>query len=148
MSFEVKFVRLRDGAQPPSRGSDFAAGYDLYACIDNSNEVTLWPGKTVKIGTGLSIQPPPGYFGAIFARSGLATKQGLRPSNCVGVCDEDYTGEYIVPLYNDSDHYHTVHNGDRIAQLVFLPYLNIEFNEVESLDETVRGADGFGSTGK
>lgn len=148
MSFEVKFVRLRDGAQPPSRGSDFAAGYDLYACIDNSNEVTLWPGRTVKIGTGLSIQPPPGYFGAIFARSGLATKQGLRPSNCVGVCDEDYTGEYIVPLYNDSDHYHTVHNGDRIAQLVFLPYLNIEFNEVESLDETVRGADGFGSTGK
>lgn len=148
MSFEVKFVRLRDGAQPPSRGSDFAAGYDLYACMDNSNEVTLWPGKTVKIGTGLSIQPPPGYFGAIFARSGLATKQGLRPSNCVGVCDEDYTGEYIVPLYNDSDHYHTVHNGDRIAQLVFLPYLNIEFNEVESLDETVRGADGFGSTGK
>lgn len=148
MSFEVKFVRLRDGAQPPSRGSDFAAGYDLYACMDNSNEVTLWPGKTVKIGTGLSIQPPPGYFGAIFARSGLATKQGLRPSNCVGVCDEDYTGEYIVPLYNDSDHYHTIHNGDRIAQLVFLPYLNIEFNEVESLDETVRGADGFGSTGK
>lgn len=148
MSFEVKFVRLRDGAQSPSRGSDFAAGYDLYACMDNSNEVTLWPGKTVKIGTGLSIQPPPGYFGAIFARSGLATKQGLRPSNCVGVCDEDYTGEYIVPLYNDSDHYHTVHNGDRIAQLVFLPYLNIEFNEVESLDETVRGADGFGSTGK
>lgn len=148
MSFEVKFVRLRDGAQPPSRGSDFAAGYDLYACIDNSNEVTLWPGRTVKIGTGLSIQPPPGYFGAIFARSGLATKQGLRPSNCVGVCDEDYTGEYIVPLYNDSDHYHTVHNGDRIAQLVFLPYLNVEFNEVESLDETVRGADGFGSTGK
>ena len=148
MSFEVKFVRLRDGAQPPSRGSDFAAGYDLYACIDNSNEVTLWPGRTVKIGTGLSIQPPSGYFGAIFARSGLATKQGLRPSNCVGVCDEDYTGEYIVPLYNDSDHYHTVHNGDRIAQLVFLPYLNIEFNEVESLDETVRGADGFGSTGK
>lgn len=148
MSFEVKFVRLRDGAQPPSRGSDFAAGYDLYACIDNSNEVILWPGRTVKIGTGLSIQPPPGYFGAIFARSGLATKQGLRPSNCVGVCDEDYTGEYIVPLYNDSDHYHTIHNGDRIAQLVFLPYLNIEFNEVESLDETVRGADGFGSTGK
>lgn len=148
MSFEVKFVRLRDGAQPPSRGSDFAAGYDLYACMDNSNEVTLWPGKTVKIGTGLSIQPPPGYFGAIFARSGLATKQGLRPSNCVGVCDEDYTGEYIVPLYNDSDHYYTIHNGDRIAQLVFLPYLNIEFNEVESLDETVRGADGFGSTGK
>ena len=78
----------------------------------------------------------------------MATKQGLRPSNCVGVCDEDYTGEYIVALHNDTDEAQIVHNGDRIAQLVFLPYLPVEFEEVESLDETERGADGFGSTGK
>lgn len=146
MTTNVKFAKVRPDAKIPTRGSDLAAGYDLSAACESL--VEIMPHETKMIGTGLRIQPPPGYFGAIFARSGLATKQGLRPSNCVGVCDEDYTGEYIVPLYNDSDHYHTVHNGDRIAQLVFLPYLNIEFNEVESLDETVRGADGFGSTGK
>lgn len=147
MDSMVKFVRLRDGATPPSRGSDLAAGYDLYACMD-TNEVIIWPGDTIKIGTGLAIQPPSGYFGAIFARSGLATKQGLRPANCVGICDEDYTGEYIVPIHNDSDHYYIVHNGDRIAQLVFLPYLNVKFEEADVLDKTSRGADGFGSTGQ
>lgn len=145
MSLLVKFTRLKDGAQAPSRGSSMAAGYDLHACIDD--EVVIYPHDTVKIGTGLAIQPPAGYFGAIFARSGLATKQGLRPANCVGVCDEDYTGEYIVPVHNDGTERKTIQNGDRIAQLVFLPYLNIEFEEVDELDKTERGKNGFGSSG-
>ena len=105
------------------------------------------PHTTVKIGTGLAIQPPEGYFSAIFARSGMATKRGLRPANCVGVCDEDYRGEYIVALHNDTDEYCLVEPNERIAQLVFLPYMNIEFNEVDSLSETDRGSGGFGSTG-
>ena len=100
----IKFKKLREGATPPSHGSKYAAGYDLYACINNDhNCVVVAPHTTEKVGTGLSIQPPNDYFGAIFARSGLATKQGIRPANCVGVCDEDYTGEYIIPIYNDSN---------------------------------------------
>lgn len=144
----VKFTKIRPNAKIPTKGSEKAAGYDLYAVLTNFESVMIPPHKTIKIGTGLSIQSPAGYFGAIFARSGMATKQGLRPSNCVGVCDEDYTGEYIVALHNDTDEAQIVHNGDRIAQLVFLPYLPVEFEEVESLDETERGASGFGSTGK
>ena len=145
MSVKVKFAKVKEGAIVPSRGSSLAAGYDLYACT--SDIVAVNPHTTVKIGTGISIAPPNGYFGAIFARSGLATKQGLRPANCVGVCDEDYTGEYIVAIHNDTDEIHFIGNGDRIAQLVFLPYLDVEFEEVISLDETSRGSGGFGSTG-
>jgi dUTP pyrophosphatase len=143
----VKIVKLKEGAQLPSKGSVKAAGWDLYACIDKES-IMIHPHTTVKIGTGLAITPPEGYFGAIFARSGLATKQGLRPSNCVGICDEDYTGEYIVALHNDTDCHQFVHNGDRIAQLVFLPYLDVEFEEVDALDKTERGSGGFGHTGK
>lgn len=146
MSVSVKFTKIKDGAITPSCGSSLAAGYDLYACLDSMVEIP--PEQVAKIGTGLAIQPPEGYFGAIFARSGLATKEGLRPANCVGVCDEDYRGEYIVAIYNDSDTFRYINNGDRIAQLVFLPYLSVNFEEVESLDETGRGAGGFGSTGK
>lgn len=146
MSTTVKFAKLHPEAKIPSRGSDKAAGYDLYAVLEN--DVQIYPHGTVKIGTGLSIQPPEGYFGAIFPRSGLATKHGLRLANCVGVCDEDYTGEYIVALHNDSNAIHTVKHGDRIAQLVFMPYLPVNFEEVEKLDETNRGTSGFGSTGK
>ena len=142
----VKFVKLKPEAKTPTRGSDYAAGYDLYSTCDHP--VKIAPGETKMIGTGLSIQPPEGYFGAIFARSGLATRQGLRPANCVGVCDEDYTGEYIVAMHNDSGMEQIIYHGDRIAQLVFMPYLNVEFEEVESLDETDRGSGGFGSTGK
>lgn len=146
MGVKVKFAKVKEGAITPSRGSEKAAGYDLYACIENI--VGIKPHETVKIGTGLAITPPDGYFGAIFARSGLATKQGLRPANCVGVCDEDYTGEYIVAVHNDTDEVHFVGNGDRIAQIVFLPYLDAEFDEIDALNETERGAGGFGSTGK
>lgn len=146
----VKFVKLNPKAHIPTQGSKMAAGYDLYACIpgDEKSFVHISPHSTVKIGTGLAIQPPNGYFGAIFARSGLATKQGLRPANCVGVADYDYTGEYMVALYNDTNEKRIVHHGDRIAQLVFLPYADEEFVEVENLNETERGDGGFGSTGE
>lgn len=142
----VPFKKLRDGAVVPSRGSEYAAGYDLYACLESPVEIE--PGTNKKIGTGLSIAVPEGYFGAVFARSGLATKEGLRPANCVGICDSDYRGEYIVPVYNDSSEIRTVKNGDRIAQLVILPFLPADFSEVEELDDTERGTAGFGSTGK
>lgn len=137
--------KLKENATIPTQGSKYAAGYDLYACIDE--DITIAPGEVEKIGTGIAITPPEGTFGAIYARSGLATKSGLRPANCVGVCDYDYIGEYIVPLRNDDDAPHLIKNGDRIAQLVFAPYLAIEFEEVNELKPTERGAGGFGSTG-
>ena len=142
----VNVKKLNPAATLPTSGSEKAAGYDLYACSDGS--VTVAPHTTAKIGTCLAIAVPAGYFGAIFARSGLATKQGLRPANCVGVCDSDYRGEYIIALHNDSDEERVIENGDRIAQLVVMPYLSVSFTETDELDETERGAGGFGSTGK
>ena len=143
---DVKIKKLNPNAHIPTAGSDKAAGYDLYACIEEAIEIQ--PQKMAKIGTGIAITPPEGYFGAIFARSGLSTKRGLRPANCVGACDEDYTGEYIVVLYNDSNTIQTVEPGERIAQLVFLPYISVNMIEVDELEETERGDGGFGSTGK
>ena len=139
----AKFVKLRDNAHVPTQGSDKAAGFDLYAC----NSTYICPGQTKLIPTGLAIQPPEGFCAKIYARSGLAAKKGLRPANCVGICDEDYTGEYMVALHNDSPEMQTIEDGERIAQLVFEKYYTVEFEEVESLDETKRGAGGFGSTG-
>lgn len=147
MSITVKFVKLKPNAHVPTQGSTLAAGYDLYACIED--DISIAPFSTAQIGTGLAIQPPHGWFGAIFARSGLATKQSLRPANCVGVCDEDYTGEYVVALHNDSHVVRTIKNGDRIAQLVFLPcLLGANWEEAEELAKTDRGSGGFGSTGQ
>lgn len=143
---KIQIKKLKENAIIPTRGSDRAAGYDLYACLEN--EVTIGAGETVKIGTGLSIAVPEGYFGAIFARSGLAAKEGLRPANCVGVADSDYRGEYIVALHNDSDTEKIIRKGDRIAQLVILPYLSAEFIPADELCDTERGSGGFGSTGK
>jgi dUTP pyrophosphatase len=142
---EIKIKKLKENAVIPTRGSTYAAGYDLYACIDES--VKIYAGETVKVGTGLSIAIPDGYFGAIFARSGLATKEGLRPANCVGVCDSDYRGEYIIALHNDSSTMRIIEPGERIAQLVVMPYLAVDFIESDDLDQTDRGAGGFGSTG-
>ena len=142
----IQLKKLKENALLPTRGSEYAAGYDLYACLEE--DVLIAPGQTVKIGTGLAVAVPEGFFGAVFARSGLASKEGLRPANCVGVCDSDYRGEYIIALHNDSDKPRTVRHGDRIAQLVILPFLSAEFEECESLPETARGAGGFGSTGK
>lgn len=142
----VKIKKIRPNAVIPTHGSKYSAGYDLHACIDKP--VIIKPHSTEKIGTGLAMELPNGYFGAIFARSGLATKQGLRPSNCVGVCDSDYRGEYIVALHNDSDEERIVEPNGKIAQLILMEYTIIDFQEVQELSETNRGDGGFGSTGK
>lgn len=141
----IKIKKLNKNATIPTRGSEYAAGYDLYAT--NTEMITIPPHQTVKIGTGLAFELPENTFGAIFARSGLATKSGLRPSNCVGVCDSDYRGEYIVALHNDTDLPRVIDIKERIAQLVLMPYIPIVFKEVEELSDTSRGDSGFGSTG-
>lgn len=142
----IKIKRLSEEATIPTRGSEYSAGYDLYANIEKP--VSIKPHETVKIGTGWAIEIPDGYFGAIFARSGLATKEGLRPANCTGVCDSDYRGEYIVAIHNDSDVVREITPHERIAQLVVIPYLYIDFKETDELSDTSRGRGGFGSTGK
>ena len=142
----IKIKRLNKNAIIPLRGSNQAAGYDLYACVDTP--VNIPAHCTEKIPTGLAIEIPDGYFGGIFARSGLATKHGLRPSNCCGVVDSDYRGNVIVALHNDTNEEKLIMPGERIAQLVVLPYLPIIFEEVEELTDTERGDSGFGSTGK
>ena len=145
----VKVKKIDEMAIMPSKGSDKAAAYDVYACISNeSHEVVIEPHSTIKIGTGLSMTPPEGYFVGVYARSGLSTKEGLRPANCVGVWDEDYTGEYIVALHNDSNETRVVKHGDRIAQLILQKRYDMDFVEVSELENTERGAGGFGSTGK
>ena len=143
---KINIKKLYENATIPTRGSEYAAGYDLYACI--SEPITIPAHCTKKIGTGLAVEIPNGYFGAIFARSGLATKQGLRPANCVGVCDEDYRGEYVVAMHNDTDEAKLIMPGERVAQLVVMPYLSVEFEEVNELSDTQRGGGGFGSTGQ
>lgn len=142
----IKIKKLSENAIIPTRGSEYAAGYDLYACTNSP--IIITPHETVKVGTGLAIEIPEGYFGAIFARSGLATKQGLRPANCVGVCDSDYRGEYIIALHNDTDEAKLIMPGERVAQLVVMPFLEVEFNEVNELENTQRGNKGFGDSGR
>ena len=142
---EVKIKKLNDLAKIPTRGSEYAAGYDLYAAI--SEPVIIRPHTTEKIGTGLSFELPEYTFGAIFARSGLATKMGLAPANKVGVCDEDYRGEYIIALHNHSNEDKIVSPGERIAQLILLPYVPMEFIEVDNLSDTERADGGFGHSG-
>lgn len=145
MITNIDIKKLNDKAIVPTRGHEGDAGFDLYACIDVP--ITIKVGETVKVPTGLSIAIPNGYFGAVFARSGLATKQGLRPANCVGVCDAPYRGEYIVALHNDSNEDRVINPADRIAQLIIMPFLTAQFNVVDELNETERGVSGFGSTG-
>ena len=144
-TFMVNVKKLRDDAIIPTQGSQYAAGYDLYAAIDTP--ITIKSEETVKIGTGLAFELPEGFFAGIFARSGLATKQGLRPANCVGVVDCDYRGEVIVAIHNDSNRNTVIAPGDRIAQMILLPYQSMEFTEVSNLSETNRGDGGFGSSG-
>ena len=141
----IRFKRLNSMAITPSRGSEQAAGYDLYAAIEGP--ITIVPHTTTKIGTGLSFELPNNTFGAIFARSGLATEKGLAPANMVGVCDSDYRGEYIVPLHNYNNEPQTIEPGERIAQLILMPYIPMVFEEVEALNDTQRGDGSFGSTG-
>ena len=144
----VSIKLLREGAKLPTRGSAFAAGYDLYACLDGDKELIIPPHATAMLPTGLSFALPEGTFGAVVARSGLASKQGLRPANCLGVIDSDYRGEIIVSLHNHSDVAEIIDDKERIAQLVVTPYIVADFEETDTLSESVRGAGGFGSTGK
>lgn len=142
---KVKIHLLNSKAKTPVRGSKYSAGYDLYSICDEM--ITIGPHETVKMNTGITLEIPEGYFGAIFARSGISTKRGLRPANCTGVVDSDYRGEIIVALHNDTDQLQFVEPGERIAQLVIVPYLNVEFEESNILSNTERGDNGFGSTG-
>ena len=142
----IKVKKLRPGAQLPTYGTEFSAGADLYACLEES--VTIAPGETKKIPTGLSMEIPVGFAGLIYARSGLGTKQGLAPANKVGVVDSDYRGEFMVFLHNHSAEKRTVSHGDRVAQLVVTPVFTPGFEETDELTDTARGAGGFGSTGK
>ena len=141
----IKIKRLKNGAVIPTRGSEYAAGSDLYSA---ENDLYIEDRQTVMIGTGIAMEIPEGYVGLVYARSGLACKEGLAPANKVGVIDSDYRGEIKVALYNQSGEKKLVKKGERIAQIVIAPFLTPEFTEVSELDETDRGNGGFGSTGK
>ena len=143
MDLDVKFRRVAENASVPCYGSVDAAGMDLCS----TTEVVIKPNETVKIGTGVAFAIPSGFGGFVFARSGLATKEGLAPANKVGVIDSDYRGEVIVALHNHSCEDRLVTVGERIAQLVIMPVYHANLIECESLDDTERGAGGFGSTG-
>ena len=142
----VKFVKLSPSAQTPTCGSLEAAGHDLSAAIDKN--IMIAPHQTVKIPTGLAIELPQNTFGGIYARSGIANREGLAPANKVGIVDSDYRGEVIVALHNHSDEYRIVEPGQRIAQLIVQPYIPVQWEETDALSETDRGSSGFGSTGK
>lgn len=150
----MNIKRLDPAAKLPTRGTGYAAGWDLYAnSYEDFNTNEEWqlmipPHTTVKIGTGVAIALPEGTFGGVYPRSGLATKCGLAPANKVGIIDADYRGELIVAIHNHSDYAQTIKRGDRIAQLIIQPYININLNEVDELDSTDRNNQGFGSTGK
>ena len=142
---EVRIKKLSENAVIPTYGSEFSAGADLYACLEEA--VTIEPGNTYLVKTGLAMEIPEGFAGLIYARSGLASKKGLAPANKVGVVDADYRGEIMVALHNHSNVAATVEPGERIAQMVIAPFLKAEYSVVEELSDTVRGAGGFGSTG-
>lgn len=146
MNTPVNIKKLNENAVIPTYGSEFAAGCDLYACIDET--ITINPNQTILIKTGLSMEIPVGYAGLIYARSGLASKKGLAPANKVGVIDADYRGEVMVALHNHSTNVATIEPKERIAQLVITPFVAATFQEVDELNDTARGEGGFGSTGK
>ncbi len=143
---KVHIKKLNDNAIIPTKGTEFSAGYDIYACIDENK--TVFPGETVKFETGIALEIPKGYAGLVYARSGLASKKGLAPANKVGVIDSDYRGEIIVFLHNHSNKPVEVEKNERIAQLIVTPFLSVEFEETDKLTDTIRGEGGFGSTGK
>ncbi|MBQ4509158.1 MAG: dUTP diphosphatase [Clostridia bacterium] len=141
----VKIKKLNENAKMPTYGSPYSAGADLYACIES--DITIEPNQTVLVKTGLAMELDCGYVALIYARSGLATKRGLAPANKVGVVDCDYRGEIMVALHNHSTEPQTVSKHERIAQMVITPYITAEFEEADTLSDTVRGDGGFGSTG-
>lgn len=146
MNESIRVKRLKPNAILPTYGSERAAGADLYACLEA--DVTIAPGQTVFIPTGLAMEIPEGCAGLIYARSGIACKRDLAPANKVGVIDSDYRGEFIVALHNHGAQPQTVSPGERIAQLIITPVLTPLYNEVEELSDTLRATGGFGSTGK
>lgn len=139
----MRFRLTNESATIPTRGTKCAAGMDLYSC----ENAVIQPGDTVMVHTGVCAAIPDGYFGGVYARSGIATKRGLRPANCVGVIDSDYRGEVMVALHNDSSVLQEIQSGDRIAQMIVQPYEQVELKVVDELDKTERGAGGFGHTG-
>ena len=141
----LKIKKLKESAIEPKLGSAEAAGIDLYSA--SKEDIWIAPNETEMIGTGLAIELPEGTFGGIFARSGLASKQGLRPANCVGVIDSDYRGEIMVPLINHGEESFTVHDGDRIAQMVIAAYEKVKWNDEGNLTASERNEGGFGHTG-
>lgn len=143
---KIKVKKLNEKAVLPTYGSEYAAGADLYACLDEA--VTINPGETYMVHTGLAMEIPAGYAGLIYPRSGLASKRGLAPANKVGVVDPDYRGEFMVALHNHSLTAQTIEPGERIAQLVITPFITANFELTDELSETVRGEGGFGSTGR
>ena len=142
----MRVKKLRENAVIPTYGSADAAGADLYACLEEA--VTIEPGKTVFIPTGLAMEVPKGYAGLIYARSSMGTKRGLAPANKVGVVDSDYRGEVMVALHNHGSESQTVAGGERIAQLLITPVLAPAFEVCDDLTDTDRGTGGFGSTGR
>ena len=143
---KVNVKLLRPGAQMPTYGSEAAAGADLYACLEAP--VVISPGETVKIPTGVAMEIPGGYAGLVFARSSMGVKRDLAPANKVGVIDSDYRGEIMVMLHNHGKEHREVLPGERVAQLVIMPVFTPGFCRVEELSDTLRGAGGFGSTGR
>ena len=145
MKAKVEIKKLDERAIIPTYGTEFSAGADIYALLNEP--VTIAPGETVFIHTGLAVAIPEGIVGLNFARSGMASKRGLAPANKVGVIDSDYRGEVMVALHNHGDKPQTIEHGDRVAQMVFVPYYTAEFELRDELSETLRGEGGFGSTG-
>lgn len=143
---KVKIKKLNSNAVIPTKGSEESAGMDLYSCT--SERIVIMPHETAAIHTGIAVELPKGTFGGIFARSSLACKKGLAPANKAGVVDSDYRGEMIVALHNHSNLPQTIEPMERVAQLIILPYIPAEFEEVEKLSDTERGTGGFGSTGR
>ncbi len=143
---QVKIKKLDEKAIVPMYGTEYSAGADLY-CLPGA-DITVMPHETTLVHTGIALEIPEGYAGFIYARSGLASKRSLAPANKVGVIDADYRGEVMVALHNHSDKPQTVSSGERVAQLVIAPFLKAEFEIADELSDTVRGAGGFGSTGK
>lgn len=145
----MKIKLLTNTAKVPTKGSLCAAGYDLYADFipTNGEFLTIGPHETVKVSTGIAVEIPFGFWGGVFPRSGISTKRGLRPANCVGVVDSDYRGEIFVALHNDTDKNQYITPGERIAQFILLPCCSFEWEVVDTLEDTARGSNGFGSTG-
>lgn len=143
---EIKIKRLNKRAKIPTFGTEFSAGADLYCAEEH--EISICSGQKCSIGTGISMEIPEGYVGLVFARSGLACKNGLRLCNSVGVIDADYRGEIKVVLHNDSEYVREIKPGERVAQMIVMPYPKVSFIEAEELSDTVRGESGFGGTGR